>query len=73
MSFIDFIESNAVGKKNKVLYTHDSAQWKEQHNQIHGNIETTYITHIVARKYYDSNKHIYPLNKWVGYDPGVKR
>lgn len=66
-SFYELIETAKV--KSELLF-----DWK-----IHGNTSTdnesvtenieSHCVKIVERRWYDSSKHIYPMNRWETFDP----
>lgn len=70
-SFYELVETKARGKSGPLFYwdvhedvrvTSDAAIEKEE----------SHAAKVVERRFYDSNKHIFPMSRWEVFDPNKK-
>lgn len=66
-SFYELIETRAMGKTGPLFV------WEAQNEVPNSNVSKesreSHCVKIVERRWYDSNKHIYPMNRWEAFDP----
>lgn len=71
-SFYELIETKARGKSGPLFVWDVQNDIRVQHDATL-ETEESHPSKIVERRWYESNKHIFPMDRWVLFDPTSKK